>query len=251
MMSELLDDQKMWDRLVDGELSPRERVALIEAVERQGEAGWRRCAVAFLEAQSWSIQMTQAIAALDGPQPTVSRAPASCERPRGDDARRSGRAVPRTLAMAAGLLLAFVTGTWWPQSDDALPPIARQQPPSEPLSAPAPAPLSPDPDARSPEQLAADRSRDALTLVVRGSDGGVQRLDLPLVEADRFAPRLADDVAGAPWQPLRERLQEHGLSLNTRRRYVPLLIQHDSGALESMVLPVDDAYVTPVNQTIF
>ena len=47
-----MNDEVMIDRLVDGELSAEHRRAFLAAMEHS-ENGWRRCALAFLEAQSW------------------------------------------------------------------------------------------------------------------------------------------------------------------------------------------------------
>ena len=44
-------DDSMFDRLVDGELSPGERRQLLASLDNQPD-GWRRCALSFLEAQS-------------------------------------------------------------------------------------------------------------------------------------------------------------------------------------------------------
>lgn len=46
------DDQQLLDRLIDGELSPEARRDLLLRLEHE-TGGWRRCALAFLEAQSW------------------------------------------------------------------------------------------------------------------------------------------------------------------------------------------------------
>lgn len=46
------DDQQLLDRLIDGELSPEARRDLLLRLEHES-GGWRRCAMAFLEAQSW------------------------------------------------------------------------------------------------------------------------------------------------------------------------------------------------------
>jgi hypothetical protein len=40
------------DRLVDGELGEAERASLLGALDREPD-GWKRCAMAFLEAQAW------------------------------------------------------------------------------------------------------------------------------------------------------------------------------------------------------
>lgn len=46
------DDKQLLDRLIDGELSPEARRDLLLRLEHE-TGGWRRCALAFLEAQSW------------------------------------------------------------------------------------------------------------------------------------------------------------------------------------------------------
>ena len=46
------DDPRLLDLLVDGELTPGERRELLTRLDEQPE-GWRRCALAFLEAQAW------------------------------------------------------------------------------------------------------------------------------------------------------------------------------------------------------
>ena len=46
------DDQQLLDRLIDDELTPEARRDLLLRLEHE-TGGWRRCALAFLEAQSW------------------------------------------------------------------------------------------------------------------------------------------------------------------------------------------------------
>lgn len=85
------------DRLVDGELPDGERRALIESLESEPE-GWRRCALSFLEAQTWrdaaGEQIDEATAAVVAPLPQ--------QRP------RRFRANLVSLAVAVGI--AFVCG---------------------------------------------------------------------------------------------------------------------------------------------
>src|SRR5688572_10243698 len=45
-------DPALLDRLVDDELSEEQRCRLLLALDAAGD-GWKRCALAFLEAQSW------------------------------------------------------------------------------------------------------------------------------------------------------------------------------------------------------
>ena len=49
-------DQRTLDRLVDGELTASEYDELLRKLET-APAGWRRCALAFLEAQAWGGEL--------------------------------------------------------------------------------------------------------------------------------------------------------------------------------------------------
>jgi hypothetical protein len=52
-----LHDERLFDRLADGELDERQRQALLSSLDRQPD-GWRQCALALLEAQCWRNEMT-------------------------------------------------------------------------------------------------------------------------------------------------------------------------------------------------
>ena len=54
-------DDILLDRLVDGELSPAERRELLASLDGRPD-GWRRCALAFLEAQTWRGELPQLVA---------------------------------------------------------------------------------------------------------------------------------------------------------------------------------------------
>lgn len=90
------------DRLVDGELSGDQRRALLEQLET-APGGWRRCALAFLEAQSWGQGLK---AALTEPQPTTQ--PGNLVEP--VRRRFGGRFVEQALMLAASFLVAFSLG---------------------------------------------------------------------------------------------------------------------------------------------
>lgn len=90
---------ELLDRLVDGTLDDSLRASLFAQFETQAE-GWRRCALAFLEAQAFQQALGQIAkdlkpAAIPGDQPIVSAA--------------SHRTLHR-LAWAASVLLAFAGG---------------------------------------------------------------------------------------------------------------------------------------------
>jgi hypothetical protein len=136
------------DRLVDGSLDPQARRDVLEALDRQAD-GWRRCALAFLEAQAWREAMTGLGDELrtETPHPAVFPV-VSHPHP---------RPALGTLAMfsrAAVLLLAFTLG-WLVARDGAHPrgPIVANRA-EQPASA-QPAPLSdatarPEPAAKTP-----------------------------------------------------------------------------------------------------
>ncbi len=84
------------DRLVDGELAPAERAELLRHLEACPD-GWRRCALAFLEAQAWQDALTRPAASLM-PVPGTTRGPW----------RR--RRLATGSVLAAGLLLTFGLG---------------------------------------------------------------------------------------------------------------------------------------------
>ncbi|MGA2259605.1 MAG: hypothetical protein ABSG53_33430 [Thermoguttaceae bacterium] len=95
-----------FDLLVDGELSEADRRELLLHFEQEPD-GWRRCALAFLEAQCWKAELGQIVppAALE---PTRDK-PASPPEPNGR--RQSWRQYLATLlTMAASFLLALVVG---------------------------------------------------------------------------------------------------------------------------------------------
>ena len=55
------DDERILDKLVDGELTEADRKVLLSALDDEPGA-WRRCALAFLEAQTWRGDFTQLLA---------------------------------------------------------------------------------------------------------------------------------------------------------------------------------------------
>ena len=90
------------DRFVEGELSQPERRALIVRIENEPD-GWRRCALAFLEAQSWrkSFRSILSAAAADSAPADVEIQPAATQRP---------RRVHRLSAVVAVIVVSFVVG---------------------------------------------------------------------------------------------------------------------------------------------
>lgn len=239
-----LDDRQL-DRLVDGELSSRERSELIASLDRCDQ-GWRRCALTFLEAQSWSAQFRELLDEGGSDRP-VALAMATATPHRGAVATRTGW----WLAIAAGLLASFGLGRLLAPvrggdrggsgvdarlsnqvaGVDVAPSVERD------AHARAHPEVQPDAIDRPP--------RDALTLVLRGEAGELQRVRLPLVDSAELGIPVAEASTWSVPEPLRSSLRQRGWDLETRRRYAPLFIEQ-AGRLTPMVMSVDDTYVTPV-----
>jgi len=97
---EPINDAIQIDRLVDGQLTEPQRRRLLTRLDHQPD-GWRRCALAFLEAQSWR----EALGPMVRPESPVSVAPAT--RP---VARRGGR--PKRLGALAAMAASFLAAFW-------------------------------------------------------------------------------------------------------------------------------------------
>jgi hypothetical protein len=214
------------DRLVDNELSPGERRQLLLMLESQ-PGGWRRCALAFVEAQRWGAGMKRFVA-----ESPAAAAAVSDDRPA---SMPPGLGFGAWFAIAASLLAAFGIGY---QSGGPAGPL-----PSIPMAqndVPQPAP---------PEPLPRVHNGDAVTLVVNDRDGRPQRVETSLVEASRLGAGFADAPQWSSPQ-LQQKLRQQGLGLEARRRYVPIYFEQ-AGGLVPMVVPVDDAKIVPVSPPVF
>ncbi len=103
-------DEQRFDRLVDGELSRDEYNDLLRSLDQQPD-GWRRCALAFLEAQA----LRQEFGELSG-EAEVSYRPATSAAAD----KRLIRRWPGVLAVAVSFLIAFGLGLMfrggWPEA---------------------------------------------------------------------------------------------------------------------------------------
>ncbi len=107
-----------FDRIVEGDLSPAEVRAALERIEGQPD-GWKRCALAFLEAQCWRASFR----AIDSQAPVFSHS----------NAQRPGL---RRLAMAAGIAAVAFAGGWRARPDRTGPSLVAA-PPSVVKASPA------------------------------------------------------------------------------------------------------------------
>lgn len=113
-------DDPLIDRLVDGELGDAERRQLLLQLEHETD-GWRRCALAFLEAQSW--RATFRPLAASKPEPNLA-VPATQSLTR---KQPSQRPLARLAALAASLAAAFLLGWVWHTPPASVAPQTREQ----------------------------------------------------------------------------------------------------------------------------
>jgi hypothetical protein len=228
------NDDVLFDRLVDGELSTDERGRLLASLDDRAD-GWRRCALAFLEAQSWGGALKAYAATPDAPLAQPSPPPVSIVPLERQSPRNSAAA---WLVIAASLLVAF--GLGWqanqPAGDPGVDLVVADPPRPEQVVEPAPLPRGGVGD-------------DAITLVVNSPDGRPQRVQIPLIEGRRLGEQFAESPRWADPEVQRE-LAERGLDLQARRRYAPLFFEQQD-RIVPMIVPVDDAVITPVSLPIY
>ncbi len=232
---EWLDDDARFDRLVDGELTPAEYQALVASLDDE-PGGWRRCALAFLEAQALggelvairrSGQLSKEVAV---PSKVVAR-------------QRVGLASWKLfLAMSASFLVAFILGVtlpnlWQPadqghgESDGNL----------AALPAETPAGIS------TPQDFL--RTVGNARLMIDGPGGAqspvgeVPILEMPASASDRW---LTQHEPVLPADVINE-LKRRGHRVERLEQYVPVDLEDGREG----VIPVESYQITPVSRRAY
>jgi hypothetical protein len=195
--------QRLLDRLVDGEMAHDEQRQLILSLEAQPD-GWRRCAMAFLEAQAWGRECQQwtggsAVIQLLSQKSAARRAAGSTT-------------WLKPLAVAAGLALAFTLGLAVRGS-----------------SQPAAMDVALSPTERDTKAIElANPQYETVKVSLPADDGqSEQTLEVPLVEADQqsVASLLADQKPVLSDVELKT-LESTGHHVEQRRAYYPVQLQN-------------------------
>ncbi|WP_145280458.1 hypothetical protein [Pirellulimonas nuda] len=220
------------DRFADGELTPIEERALLASLDAAPD-GWRRCALAMVEARVLGRQMKGLVAA---PTAAPTTAPAAV----------APKPTPRTtpnaawLTLAAGLLIgigmtALVTSNngWFPSPNT----VAQ--------SDGAPTTDSPIADGLRPVEAlpqAPIHANESITLWFHNNQGERHSVQVPLVDAAELNDRYDMEFQSAVSEDLRRDLEQNGYRLTTRQRYAPLYLEGG----RPFVVPVEDTQITPV-----
>jgi hypothetical protein len=256
-------DPQVLDRLVDGELAETERRDVLQTLDRQPD-GWRQCALAFLEAQTWGQTLTEyarkpaeaaaaeaaksagaaAIAAAmknegfggDGNVPVKNEA-GQTEAAR-LEAAHQGRW--RTLlAVAGSFLVTFSLGMY---AQRYLVPSSSAGEASG-LTA-----RKPDVAGSGAGQLATAGAggfqMQYVDILVTASDGRQQRVRAPLVDR-QFAQLFMPNQTPAVPDEVLKALQRAGNQLRFRREFWPVTV----GDQQALV-PLDRYEVVPIRQVV-
>lgn len=269
--------QEEIDRLVDDELSQAERRAIIERLERLPD-GWRRCALAFLEAQCWRRAIAPEepceSAATPGAGLTVEGAPLAAEtrvaprRPtitrRQPSSPSASRPLRTALAMAASFLVAFALGAAWrwgwlgmeagdaaatgPQVADAPETFDGVRPVESPIAPGSSVPDAPSALARdeAPAQSAESGVENPRPLgtvrlsVPVGGDGPARSIELPVLEGGSLGAEWLGRLPAAVPPEVVRALEHSGMNVEQQRDV--LRFRTPDG--RALVVPVERLEVT-------
>jgi hypothetical protein len=261
-------DPQILDRLVDGELGESERREVLQTLERQPD-GWRQCALAFLEAQSWGDALTHFVRHPE--ESSASRAGAAeaetslsvaatalrlesdrSERddggnvpagrvahdsPRSDSPRSGGRNSRwlSFLALAGSFLVTFSLGMYAQQylrtspNAGVVPSIAQLPGPGAGQGAAPPTTVV----TRSPLQI--------VELVVTLPDGRKQQVRVPAID-NQYVSFFAQPQVPPLAPQLRAELERQGRQLQVWREFMSVPLGNNQHA----IVPIDRFQIVPV-----
>ena len=229
-----------FDRLVDGELSADEYRAVVASLDDE-PGGWRKCALAFLEAQALCGDLGQIRRSLDISEQASDEggaAPASSRQSRWFE-------LHTLFAIALSFLLAFTLG--------ALAPRFFRSGPQEPKlagnnsSAPQIAKVH-LPQSGGDLRQQAFRPVGNVRLVMDGpANGSAETGDVPVYDVGNDLESFLNQERPALPPELIELLRQRGHEVERQEQYVPA--QLDDG--RQVIVPVERYLITPVSQRAY
>lgn len=233
-----------FDRLVDDELNEDERRELLGRLDNESD-GWRRCALAFLEAQCWKKVLGQIPSE---PKEKEIDKPTTTKHPR--QSPWTGRLTVLT-AMAASFLVALLLGTltrdiWVGHSNNLGPTGSVASNTNNTQSTPRPIRPEAELARATPKTSAASNPWHTVTVSTQ-SDGKPRPLiNVPAVERDNVDEQWLRSMPAAVPDNVVQALNRTGHQIETRREMVPVPLKDG----RRLVVPVDQVDVHYVgNQT--
>jgi hypothetical protein len=223
--------ERVLDRLVDGELSPTERRGLLSALDDE-PSGWRRCALAFLEAQTFRWQFSR-MAAEESLSHSTDDVLAGARSGRSSNVGRNWWGM--CLAVAASLLVAFALGTRFPTGSSSA------SAPEQGIATQTPAPTNAQVASAEPTIDQAEAGGEpsetplqSVTLAL-GEGDGADRIELPVASADADTDAWLEDLQATVPASLLERLKEAGFEVVRHQRFYPVELSDG----RRLVVPVE------------
>lgn len=218
-----IDDATL-DMLVDGELNEQERRELLLSLDATRD-GWRRCALAFLEAGSW--------------RELLAKTPEQAPRPatRRERGRRAARRLGTPLAMTASFLLALLLGLG---IDNLLKTPAPHASPNQFAGTGAvQPPRKTGPAANSGGEAAPRKAApyQYVTLPVpEAAAGDSALLELPVSSRSKLDKGWLSSVPFAVPESVVQSLQQRGHEVRRQRHVIPYITEDG----RPVVFPVDE-----------
>ncbi len=217
------DSDHRFDLLVDGELSEAQRRQLLLGLDDE-PGGWRRCALAFLEAQAWKQQFG-AIVREPVPQPPAKRPARRFPR-----RRHLGTLAATAARIAAALLVGSLFREMWIPQPAVDPRPSQVAGGATGVTGPVVPPAPSDADSPAVPQLPGTPS-SPWRLV-----GNSQSIQLPATERETVDQRWLQNLPTAmPDDVLRE-LRRRGFQVQQRRGLLPLRMKDG----RPLMVPVDE-----------
>jgi hypothetical protein len=236
-----------FDRLVDGELSESQRKELLTSLD-QAPDGWRRCALAFLEAQCWKKELGSLRHTVPAGSPTAVQIAQPNKR------NSPPFRLPGTLlAMVASFLLVMGAGILWQQwgnrpggsfgisgTNQIAGNIGRQ--PATMTSA-----------SQTSAAQANGQSNNAgapwqwVKLTPAGSTDSDQTVQLPAIQRDRIDEQWLQSLPSPIPENVVQALRRNGYEVQRQQELMPMPLKDG----RQLVVPVDQVEVHYVGNTTY
>jgi hypothetical protein len=215
------DEQRVLDRLIDGELGRHERRQLLAALDDEPGA-WRRCALSFLEAQSWRWQLSRLAA-----EPLVAQSTTNPGKQ--PHAVTGARRWIGWFAIAASLVVSFGLGRGFPAASSS-----RQLPDGNvaafSVAEQAIASSGSEGDAADEESP----EWETLTLAANGDEGAENTFQLLVSNGEQDDPDL--DEPSVVSAHLLSVLEQAGWEVKRQQRLLPV----DLSDGRRVVVPIEE-----------
>jgi hypothetical protein len=250
------DEGDRFDRLVDGELSEAERRDFLASMDDEPE-GWRKCALAFLEAQTWRESFgeltrgkSKSSALPTPPKPLLAVPLAS---PRSQKTKKTLGAMGTVLAMSACFLVALGLGSWMLRSPSGSSSLGPSSPMFAGTGNNAPViPILPFPDAGTPNANSSSKPSSStpwqmVQLRAPGLTGNDKPLQLPAIQRDSLDADFLQNVPNPLPDEVLQALKQSGHTVRLHRELVPVPLKDG----RRLVLPIDQIEVEAIDDQAY